>query len=92
MMKEAWREAVRWLLRIDGSRGALAGLAGGMAMAGYEMFAMWAIGRGALAALELIGAAHPVGDGAAGVLVGLGSHLITSGYWGTQFEAVAAPA
>lgn len=91
-MKHACGEALRWLLRIEGSRGALSGLAGGMAMAGYEMVAMWAIGPGALAPLELIGAAHPVGDGAAGALVGLGSHLITSGYWGTQLEAVAAPA
>lgn len=84
--------ALAWLLRIDGSRGAIAGLAGGAAMAAYEMVAMWATGHGALAPLELIGAAQPVSSGTAGVLVGLGSHLITSAYWGTQLGAIAEPA
>lgn len=58
-------------------------------MAAYEMTAMWAVGPGLLAPLELIGAAHPITEGPAGPLVGLAAHLVTAGYWGLKLGAIA---
>src|SRR5690606_845315 len=56
---DTWR-GIRALPELDS---ALAGVAGGAAMAAYLVLAMWGAAEGPLAALRAIGSGHPLGGG-----------------------------
>lgn len=78
----AWLGDVwQWIHALPGLDSALAGIAGGAAMAAYLVLAMWGATEGPLAALRAIGSSHPLGGG---VLAGTLMHFVTAAFWGIR--------
>jgi hypothetical protein len=71
----------RWIRALPELDSALAGVAGGAAMAAYLVLAMWGAAEGPLAALRAIGSGHPLGGG---VLAGTLMHFVTAAFWGIR--------
>jgi hypothetical protein len=83
---------IRWAEQTPSIVSALSGIAGGLAMALYEMTAT-AIAEGDFwAPLHMIAAAVPeselIGSGAGRAALGLLIHLITAAFWGTRYGYV----